>query len=137
MPRVTTAVGYIECRTTEVEVVAIGVACVDAEVPESCIPIDRTIEVLGCEVCAVLPVEEYVTEVEITTLPINSIDIVHIFETHEVVEVYLVCSLVLLVGEVEFIGHLVGEEEGLFACLFVAHGIGVHGQGQHEGQGCK
>ena len=44
------------------------------------------------------------------------------------VEVNLVGVVVLLLVEVELVGHLVGEVEGFAACVFVTHCIGGYCQ---------
>ena len=108
-------------RTTEVEIVAVRIAAVDAEVPICSIPVYRAIEVGCIAEQLILPVEEDVTQVEITVCPVNTIEVVIAVDTHQVVEVHLVCCLVLLLGEVQLVSHLVGEEQSLLACLLVAH----------------
>ena len=58
MPSVSAAVGGIEVRASEVEVVAMWVAGVDAEVPVAAFPEEGTIEVAGCDIGVPLPVEQ-------------------------------------------------------------------------------
>lgn len=41
--------------------------------------------------------------------------------TEEVIQIDLVCVVILLVIEIELIGHLVGEVESLLACSLVTH----------------
>ena len=65
----------------------------------------------------------YTRQVEVALTPIVTVEVVVCIDTHEVVEVYLVGSLILCVTEIKFIRHLVGEEQSLLACLFVAHGF--------------
>ena len=120
-PTVTASVYGIEVRTSEVEVVAVGIAGVDAEVPVASVPIERTVEIGGCQIGAVLPVEQDITQVEVALCPVDSVEICLSVHAHQIVEVDLVCSLVLLLGEVQFIGHFVGEEQGLLASLLVTH----------------
>ena len=107
----------------EEEIVAVWVAGVDTEVPVAGIPVERTVEIGRGNVCAVLPVEQYVAQVEVALTPVVTIEVVVGIDTHEVVEVYLVGSLILCIAEIKFIRHLVGEEQSLLACLFVAHGF--------------
>ena len=54
----TSTVRNVEVRATEVEVVAAGIAGVDAEVPVTCVPVERTVEVGGIDICSILPVEQ-------------------------------------------------------------------------------
>lgn len=111
----------IEMRTAKVEVVAVWIAGVDCEVPASCIPVERTIEVRGCAESSVLPVEQYVAEVEVALSPVCSVQVVIVTDTHQVVKVHLVGGLILVVGEVKLVSHLVGEEQCSLASLLVTH----------------
>lgn len=115
----TATVRNVESWATEVEMVAVRIACVDAEVPVTTFPPDRAIEVSGIAEHTVLPVEEDVTEVEVTACPAIGIDIIIRVDAHKVVEINLVGSLVLRLGEVELVCHLVGEEESLLTSLLV------------------
>ena len=136
MPGMSSAIGGIEVRPTEVEVVAVRIACIDGEVPETGVPVKRTIEIAGCTEGSPLPVEENVAEVEVTALPIDAEDIVNTCYSHQVVEIDFIGGLILLIGKIEFVCHLVGEEEGLIASLFVAHRVGGScGHDQHYYQG--
>ena len=108
-------------RTAKVEVVAVWIAGVDCEVPASCIPVERTIEVRGCAESSVLPVEQYVAEVEVALSPVCSVQVVIVTDTHQVVKVHLVGGLILVVGEVKLVSHLVGEEQCSLASLLVTH----------------
>ena len=120
-PTVTASVHGIEVRKSEVEVVAVGVAGIDAEMPVASVPVERAIEIGGSQIGFILPVKKDITQVEVTLCPICSIEVCLRVDTHQIVEVDLVCGLVLLLGEVEFIGHLVSEEQGLLAGLLVTH----------------
>ena len=124
VPGVTSTIDAIEVRTSEVEVVTMGIACINAKVPEACIPVERTVEIGGIQVELVLPVQKDIAQVEVTALPIDSVEIVLGINAHEVVKVYLVGCFILLFREVELVGHLVGEEQSLLTGLLVAHGVG-------------
>ena len=124
VPSMSAAVGVPEVRTSEVEIVAIRVAGIDAEVPVACIPVERTIEVGSCAVGCILPVEENIAQIEVTASPVCSIKVVARVDAHQIVEVHLVGSFVLLFGEVQLVSHLVGEEQSLLASLLVAHCVG-------------
>ncbi len=111
----------IEVRATEEEVVTMRIAGVDAEVPVAPVPIERTIEVEGIEVGAILPVEQNVAQIEVALPPVGPVEVVVSVYSHKVVEIDLVGCLVLLVGQIKFIRHLVGEEQCLLTCLLIAH----------------
>lgn len=121
VPAMASAIYSPEVWTSEVEVVAVRVACVDTEVPVACVPVQWTIEISCIAECAVLPVEQYVAEVEVTTCPVNAVQVVDCVYTHQIVKVHFVGSLILLFGEVQFVSHLVCQEQSLLACLFVTH----------------
>lgn len=79
---------YVYSRTIEVEVVAVRIACVNAEVPVASVEVERTIEV-GCVAeSTILPVEQNVAHVEIAVAPVGPIQVVDSIYTHKVVEVY-------------------------------------------------
>ena len=124
-PAVATTIDGIEVGRAEIEVGAMGVACIDAEVPVACVPIERTVEVGGFNESTILPVEQDIAEVEVTTFPIDAVKVGLRVDIHQIVEVDLVGSLVLFLGQVELIRHLVGKEESLLASLFVTHGVGL------------
>ena len=134
VPGVTAAVGGIEVRASEVEVVTDGIAGVNAEVPVSCAPVERTVEVGSGHEGVPLPLVEDVAHVQIAALPVGSVDVVVARHTHQVVEVDLVGSLVLCVRKVQLVGHLVGEEQSLVAGLLVAHCTCRQGCCQHHHQ---
>ena len=121
MPGMTSAIGHIEVRISEVEIVTVRVAEIDAEVPVACLPVEWAVEIGGCHKGVPLPVVEDIAHVEVTTLPVGAEHICTPCDTHEVVEVDLVRSLILLFGQIQFVRHLVGEEQGLVAGLLVAH----------------
>ena len=122
VPCVATAINAIEARHSEIEVVAVRIAGVDAKVPVACAPVEGAIEVRGIQIQTILPIEEDIAQVEITALPIDAVEVVLCVYAHEVIEVYLVGCFILLFREVELIGHLVGQEQSLLAGLLVAHG---------------
>lgn len=120
-PAVTAAIHGVEMWVSEVEVVASRIACVYSEVPAACLPVQRTIEIRSCTICAVLPVEKYVAEIEVSLSPVVPVQVVVIIDTHQIIEIYLVCCFILVVSEVKLVRHLVGKEKCAFACLFVTH----------------
>jgi len=135
MPRMSATIGDIEVRTSEVEVVAMRIAGIDAEVPVAGLPVEGAIEIGGCQEGVPLPVEKNITQVKVTTLPVNTEYIVATSHTHQIVEIDLIASLVLLVGEVELIGHLIGQEQSLVTGLLETHGGGRDCDCQHRHQG--
>ena len=61
MPGMTATVGGIEVRTSEVEIVTMRVAEIDAEMPVACLPVEGTVEIAGCHKGVPLPVVEDIT----------------------------------------------------------------------------
>lgn len=107
VPAVTSAVHGVEVWCTEIEVVTVWVASVYAEVPIACIPIERTVKIGGIAVHAILPIEQNVTQVQVAALPVEAVQVVIVVNAHQVVEVDFVCSLILVIGEVQLVSHLV------------------------------
>lgn len=124
MPAVAPTVHGVEAWCTEIEVVTVWIAGVHTEVPIACVPIERTIEITGIAVHAILPIEQYVTQVQVAALPVEAVQVVVVVDAHQVVEVNLIGSLILVIGEVELVCHLVRQEKGLPTRLVVTHGLG-------------
>ena len=95
VPAVSTTIRSVEVGTAEVEVVAMGIAGVDAEVPVASVPVEGTIEIGGCAQGFPLPRVEHVAQVEIATLPVGTEHIVAAGDAHQIVEVYFIDGLVL------------------------------------------
>src|SRR3712207_3612514 len=119
---------------SEVEIVTTRVPGVNAEVPIACVPIERTVEVAGRQVGLILPIHQYVTQVEVALLPICAVEVVVIVNAQKVIEVHFVSGFILLIGQIQFISHLVGEEKRLFAGLFVAHGLSCYRSEEHTSE---
>ena len=134
VPGVGSMIGMVEMRTSEVEVVTVRVTGIDAEVPVAGVPVQRTIEIGCCDEGIPLPVEQDIAQVEIAALPVGSVHIVTAGDTHQVVEIDLIGCLVLLVSEIQLISHLVGQEQGFFASLLIAHCVCRDGCCQHHHQ---
>ena len=121
VPGMTAAIAGIEHRTSEVEVVAVRIAGIDAEVPVAPVPIQRTVEIRGVNESLPLPVQQNIAHVQVAALPICAVHVVVARHTHQVVEVDFVGCLVLCVSQVQLVGHLVRQEQSLVPCLLVAH----------------
>ena len=121
VPGVTAAIAGIEHRAPEVEVVAVRIAGVDAEVPVAAVPVEWAVEIAGGTEGLPLPVKQNIAEVQVATLPVGGVDVVVAGDTHQVVEVDFVGGLILRLSQVQLVSHLVRQEEGFVACLFVAH----------------
>ena len=96
---------------------------IDAEVPYTGIPIKRTVEIRCRTEGIPLPIVEDNLHVKIALTPIIRVQVIHGVDIHEVVKVDFIGCLILLLGEIEFVSHLVGKEQSLFASLFVSHGF--------------
>jgi len=57
MPSMSTTIAGIEHGTSEVEVVTVWIAGVDAKMPETVTPVEWAIEVAGSTECAPLPIQ--------------------------------------------------------------------------------
>ena len=135
VPGMSATIGGIEMRATEVEVVTMRIAGIDAEVPVACFPIEGTVEIAGSDKGIPLPFEKDITQIKVATLPIHAKHVVATCHTHQIIEVDFITSLILLVGEVELIGHLISQEQSLVAGLLETHCGGRDCYRQHRHQG--
>ena len=118
-PAVSAAIGHIEMRVSEIEVVAMRIAGIDAEVPVACLPVEWAIEIRGGTEQIPLPAIEDITDIQVATLPVQSKHVALTGDAHQIIQVNLIGSLILCVRQVQLIGHLVRQEKGLSASLFV------------------
>lgn len=96
----TSAVHGVKVWCAEIEVITVWIAGIHTEVPIACVPIEWTIEITGIAVHAILPVEQNITQIQVAALPVEAVQVVVVVDAHQVVEVNLVCSLILVIGEV-------------------------------------
>lgn len=120
-PTVSAAINSVEVWTSEVKIVSVRIAGVNAEVPVASCPVDRTVEVSGIAESPVLPIEENIAEVEIAIAPVSAIKVIYSVYTHKVVEINLIGCLVLVLCEIQFVSHLIGKEQSFLASLFITH----------------
>ena len=73
MPAMPAIVNEDKVWPTKIEVVTTGITCVDGKVPVASVPVQRTIEIAGCAESTILPVEQYIAQVEIASSPIVAI----------------------------------------------------------------
>ena len=110
------------------------IACVDAEVPIPTIPVKRAIEIGCVDIGTILPVKQHIAQVEIALAPIDTIKIIIRIDAHQIIQVDLVGSLILRIRQVEFVSHLVGQEQSLLTCLLITHGRCLN---RHDQEGDK
>ena len=72
VPSMSAAISGIEGWTSEKEVVTVRITGIDAKVPVACLPVERTIEIGGCDVSLPLPVVQDITQVKVAALPIGA-----------------------------------------------------------------
>ena len=121
MPAVSAVIDVVEMRASEVEVVAVGVSGVDAEVPVAGVPVEGAVEIGGGTEGPVLPVEQDIAHVHVAVVPVGSVEVGLCVDAQQVVEVDLVGCLVLVFGQVELVSHFVGQEQRLLTGLLIAH----------------
>ena len=126
------SVGGVEHRTSEEEVVAVRIAGIHSEVPETVAPRQGTIEIGGGTERSPLPFQQHVAQVAIATLPVAAIHIVIGGHPHQVIQIDFVGGLVLLVRQVQLISHLVRQEQCLVASLLITHCLAHSGYRQHH-----
>ena len=135
VPAVAAPIAHVEMWGAEVEVVTARIAGIDAEMPEAGVPVERTVEIGGGTEGIPLPRIEYIAQVQVAALPVGAEHITAARDAHQVVQVDFVGCLILRVSQVQLVCHLVGEEQGLLACLLVAHRVCTGCYRQHGKQG--
>ena len=73
MPAMPAIVNEDKVWPTKIEVVTTGITCVDGKVPVASVPVQRTIKIASCAESTILPVEQYIAQVEIASSPIVAI----------------------------------------------------------------
>lgn len=119
--------GYAEVEMCPVIIV------VDAEDPSATIDNDRPEEVFPSQEFSPLPSVKHIVQVLVSAVVITVIESVHGSQTAEVIVIYLVNVLNLVVGQIQLVSHLVGEEASFFSGAFHAEGLCLHAS-QDNGQ---
>ena len=117
---VTATIGMVNSGIAIV-VISYTIIAIDGEEPAIVKPRERTEEIVRSSENGILPIVEDVAKVCIAVGQIISIDIVCRLDAEQIVEVDLIAVVVLLIIEIQFVGHLVREETGLLASLSIAH----------------
>lgn len=73
MPAMPAIVNEDKVWSAKIEIVTMGVTCVDGKVPVASVPVQRTVKIAGCAESTILPVEQYIAQVEIASSPIVAI----------------------------------------------------------------
>jgi hypothetical protein len=94
-------------------VAAIWIYTVDPELPTTITPSQRTIEILQSEEFLVLVWRQHLLYFIVALLPQIGIEVKLRAYTHEIVEIDLIDSFILRWREIQLIGHLVRQEQGL------------------------
>ena len=127
---VSSSVNTESVRTGAIEVIAVSIASVDWVVPSAASPCQRAIEVVEPNVDTILIVGENIAKVCVAAAPPCAVKVTVVVDAEQIVKVHLVGQFILLFGQVEFVCHLVGEEEGLTLCF-------VDWQGVHRQRRCE
>jgi len=127
---VSSSVNTESVRTGAIEVIAVSIASVDWVVPSAASPCQRAIEVVEPNVDTILIVGENIAKVCVAAAPPCAVKVTVVVDAEQIVQVHLVGQFILLFGQVEFVCHLVGEEEGLTLCF-------VDWQGVHRQRRCE
>ena len=63
-------------------------------------PIEWTKEITCLTECAILPVEQDITEVEVAVTPISTIEVIISVDAHQIIEINFISSLILVFRQV-------------------------------------
>lgn len=115
---------YLSDRSVEQ---VVSVVVIDREADHiGVVHYNRFVKVSVGQICSVLSAGEYPFELALTTVPEYSENVRSTYQAYEVVVIDLIHCIILSVCEIEFISHLVGEEERFCLCSFVAHCIRLY-----------
>ena len=117
----TTTIAVIDSGMTKV-IMTYAVMAIDGEIPSAMQPGQWTEEIVSGGEERVLPVKQNVTNVCIAIGQIVAIEVVSRLNAQQIVEIDFIAITILLIGQVQLVCHLIGEEAGLFACFIVTHG---------------
>ena len=92
---------------------AIGIYTINAELPATIAPSQRTIEILDTEEFLILIGRQHTLYLKVALLPQIAVEIKRRAYTHKIVEVDLIDRFILRWREIQLIGHLVRQEQGL------------------------
>ena len=106
---VASVVGDVDRGAVEV-VIAIAVVVAYGVVPGGAHPLQRAVEVVYGGIEAVLPVAEDIAHIHIAVLPVVTVAIRRSVHAEEVLHVDLIGPVVLIGGQIQFVGHFVREE---------------------------
>jgi hypothetical protein len=112
---------------------AIGIYTINAELPATIAPTQRTIEILYTEEFLILVGRQHTLYLKVALFPQIAVEIKRRTYTHKIVEVDLIDRFILRWREIQLIGHLVRQEQGLRAGRFITQGFGSDG---HDHQEC-
>ncbi len=116
-----------------VEVVAVGIVVIDGEVPSAVEPPQGTEQIIHCCEGCPLPVVEDVAQVVVTVGQIACICQIGLrVDGQQVVEVDFVRVVILLVVQVQLVGHFVRQVVSPFASGFI-----IHSTDSHPGEECN
>ena len=130
---VSASVGVVAGRPCEEEHGA-RVMGVDDEHPCVALPQQRFVEILQLHKLLILPFAQHQLHVGVASVPPGAEEVCRNVDAHVVVEVDFEDGLILVVGEVEFVRHLVAEEEGFALCVRKDECVGSYGHHCRQGQ---
>lgn len=114
---------------------AVGISAIQSQAPCPSHPVERAVKIVDVDKEAVLVAAEDIPEITVSPLPINAIKVLRTVDTEEIVEVDFIDGFHLLQGKIEFVCHLVSEEQSFLTCLVIPHGFCAKRQGHacHQG----
>ena len=119
-----------------IEVVA-TIVFIHREEPTVVTPTQGTEQEFETVIDTPLGCEEHTCQTGIAVFPEVAVDIGLNTALQEIIEINLIDAVVLRIGQVEFVGHLVGQVIGLTGSIVVTDG-GCAGYGEHQrGEKCE
>ena len=117
---VSTVIGKVHVRMMEEEMPSV-VNGVDGEEPATSVPSKGTQEIVGCIEEIPLPVVEEMAEIRQTIIQVSSSHVFCSSHAEQIVEIYLIGVFILLVVQIQLVGHLVRQVQCFLTSGFVIH----------------
>ena len=128
---VTTPVAH-EHRWTAPEEPAPVIVMIDMERYHSVEPRNGTEEIGQFHKTIVLPSAQHQTEVSVAAVPPDAEHIGMNVHTHQIVQINFIDSIILGIRQVQFVSHLIREEQSLLPCHSIAHCVGRDSHDHHH-----
>ncbi len=122
-PTVFAIIAGIIVGAIKIELVAVGIARIDAITEPVIVPVSRAEEIIQSLETGVFRTAQDIRQIDVAPRPIRSIEVLVVVETEEIIIIDFVGGFILVFGEIQFVSHFVGQEERNAARCAAAHRV--------------